>query len=365
MADRIHIAGTPTAQQALELHTALFPEPGTYEIENIAKAAMEQAAATEDFREWFLRRLMEVGRQRFVTAQQVMWDVLDGLLRSHNVQAPSQLSLWELNRTLFDLSTASTARMVGFHVPEALVDNLRNLGFTLPEALDFPAVAYRMGLIYDRLAQSPVLEWPELNRLAQSFPLSSAERAAVEIARSRAGVWLQPVFRASGEAWVADREIEPLRERVARAIETRQGRREAGRQLSNEQRAQGIIRDGDRVMRTEIANAEIQGAWQHDSKTWPADALLFRQPSINACRECLRLYLNPDGTPRLYERLQLEAWTAQGPNRGPREEWRAIIGATHPHCACGPWARWRKEFALIGPDSTKRFADRMREVRAA
>ena len=57
MPDRVHIAGTPTAEQALALHRELFPEPGTYEIEHLAKAAMAQPElGGEDFEAWFLRQ---------------------------------------------------------------------------------------------------------------------------------------------------------------------------------------------------------------------------------------------------------------------------------------------------------------------
>ena len=92
MPDRVHIAGIPTADQALALHREVFPEPGTYEIEHLANAAMAQPALAEDFEAWFVRHLVEESRTSFATAQEAMWRTLDQFLQDHGVQAPSQAS---------------------------------------------------------------------------------------------------------------------------------------------------------------------------------------------------------------------------------------------------------------------------------
>lgn len=356
---RVQIIGAPTPAQALALHRTLFPESGEYVI---AKAEVP-AAPVEQFEAWFLEQLAGATRQHFVSAEYAIWEVLDKLLQDRGVRAPSQLGLWELHRTLFDLSTASTARMVGFQVPQDVVTRLTGFGFTLPEALDAPALAYRMGLMYQHLVAAEPVPWEQLVQDARAFPLASAEREAVAIARQRAGTWLKPIFDDVGNVWTADREITPLRRIVGDALEQRRGTREAARELGASQRAQGVLRDADRVIRTEVANARSQGAWAADSKHWAPDVKLFRQTSRNACRDCLRLYKNPDGTPRLYAREELTALDAQGPNVGPRDGWGPRIGATHPNCACGVWAAYLPAMAAIFERRAPEYAELMQRLK--
>jgi len=358
MSDRIHITGRPpTAAHALRAWQEIFPAPGTYVIAKADAAGPELG----EFETWFLRRLYDVTRERFVTSQYAIWEVLDELLRRRGVHAPSRLDWWELNRTLFDLNTASTARMVGLRIPPDVRERLAAIGFSPKEALDFPGLAYRMGAIYQRLEERDPVEWRELVDLAQSHPLSPAEEAAVEWARTRAGLNLQPIFDDTGRVWTAERELVPLRGITARAVERRVGAREAARELSQSQRARDIFRDGDRVMRTEIADARGQGAWR--ARAYPDDARIFRITSRDACKACLRLYLMPDGMPRLYTVTEVAAFDAQGYNRGPQATWVPKIGATHPNCACSPWQRWLAAMESIYRRSAPAMAEMLERLK--
>jgi hypothetical protein len=366
-AKRVHIDGAPTPQQALALHHELFPEAGIYRVQQLDHLddLILKAQAGEDsepFEVWFLRELDHVTEQHFVNARLAIWEVLERLLHERGLTAPSQMAYWHLNEALFDLTTSSTARMVGLYVPADLVARLQALHFTLPEALDFPALAYRMGLIYRRLAEATPTAWPELMQLANQVPLSSVERLAVEHTRLRAGVWLRPIFDETGRVWTAAREIEPLRVIQREALEQRRSVREAARQLDNSQRARGVLRDAERVMRTEIAEARGRGAWQAGLAGTGPETKFVRTTSTRACRDCLRLYRNPDGTPRLYTRAQLEEFDRLGPNRGPREKWHITLGVTHPHCACAPWLEWHPAMQRIAKESAPRFAAVMRDL---
>jgi len=182
VSDRIRIQGAPpTASHAMTAWLAAFPEPGEYIVAKAEVAGIELG----EFETWFLRRLYDVTRERFVTSQYAVWEVLDDLLRRRGVAAPSELDWWELNRTLFDVSTASTARLVGLRIPSGVRESLTQLGFAPPEILDFPGVAYRMGAIYQRLEAHDPMEWRELLELAKEVPLSPAEELAAEFARDR------------------------------------------------------------------------------------------------------------------------------------------------------------------------------------
>lgn len=356
-ATRIHIKGTPTAEQALILHDHLFPAAGTYLLTKASPVpTLNEGEALDRFEEWFLDALEAQTRDQFVSAEQAIWDVLDQMLMRHDVAAPSHVDSFELNRALFDLTHASTARIVGLHVPDELVKRLQKLGFSVPEALDFPALAYRMALISQRLLQQPPVAWPELVRLANAVPLSSVERAAIDLARQRAGLYLKPIFDDAGRLWTTTRELEPLRERVAHAIEHRIPVREAARLHGNQQRLEWIARDSARVLRTEIADARGEAAWMHEAKHALPEAKFFRQTSVNACRGCLRLHKLPDGTPRLYTRAEIEAGNAGGVNRGNWREWRPRLGSTHPNCVCSPWSVFHPEMADIFADRAPAYA---------
>jgi hypothetical protein len=253
--------------------------------------------------------------------------------------------------------------MVGIHIPAELSARLHAIGFTPLQTLAFPSLAYRMGKIAETLAAGPVVAWEDVLRQARSFPLSSAERAAVNAAEQRAGLWLRPIFDQSGKVWTAEREIAPLRKILTAGMDQRRSVREMARELGASQRAQGVLRDADRVVATEVSNARSLGAWENDSKRWAADALLFRQPAGNACRGCLRLFLRPDGFPHLYTRQEFEAGEALGVNRGNWREWHLRVQSEHPNCRCGPVRQYHPAMqSILAPRAAQLAAD-VRELR--
>ena len=356
MTTRVKIVqGAPTPTQALKLHREIFPEPGEY----VLKAA--EPEAEEEFEEWFLKTLHDVTLGNAMSLRDAMWDVLERLFAERGYQAPSQMDFWELHGLLNDLSHASTARMVGLRIPPDLLHRLGTYGFTAPEALDFPALAYRMGLAYKTLKTTRPVAFDELRRVVSEIPLTPAERSAVEIARLHAGVYMRPIFDEVGNVWTADRELPVVREAISRAIETRQGRAETAREIGRTQRAQGIIRNSRRLARTEIANATNAGQWaENERQGLTPDDLMFRQTSAMACKDCLRLFKNPDGTPKLYTRAEIAASDQLGPNRGPREEWTVKIGAIHPNCVCAPWMKYNAAMAPLFARRAPEFAAEMR-----
>jgi len=342
---QIDIERKPTVEEAVALVAYLFP-PGRYLISRVCSDEMIAKAAAgggpeqqEPFESWFLEMLEQVSRERFVNAQVAIWDSLDRLLAARGLSKPSELDSFDLSRSLFDLTMGSTARMAGITIPADVQQRLEAIGFQVGEILDFPALAYRMGLLYDRLSNTEPVSFADLARLVRNaFPLSPAERIAVDFARNRAGMYLRPIFDASGNLWSAQREIQPLRELTARAIAERRSPLAVARELGNSNRAQGIVRDAQRVIRTEMANARGAANWQamQERFGWTGDTFVFRRPSPHACKHCVRIYTE-NGQPRLYRVSEVEALDALGPNTGPGDEWVAKKGATHPNCVCPPW----------------------------
>lgn len=324
MDSRVRIEGAPPSPaEALELYRAVFVGPGEY----VVKAQTHD----ENFEEWFLGALFRAAQRHYGDARAQIREALDRLLKLRGVKAPTGLGFDELHEALMDLSTASTASMVGIDVPQAVKRRLLTIGFTEQAILDFPAIAYRMGLIYRELASAAPVPFARLAARARAVPITDAENAAIDYARRRAGLWLRPIFDREGALWSAERELFPIRQRVTQALERRTAPREAARELQNTYRAAGIERDAERVIRTELAEASNRGAWAVESRTWSSDNQVFRQPSREACKGCLRLYLDPNGMPRLYAPRFVEEASAY-PNTGGWRDWMPQIGPTHPNC---------------------------------
>lgn len=319
--------------EALALATMreMFGAPGRYRIEPLIKAV--DADPVDEWEAWFMRRLHEATRREFIGARAAIWEVLDDTIQRAGVTVPSELDYWTLQETLFDLTNASTARMVGLDVPRPVRRRLSRLGWSEREVLDFPALAYRFGRLYSELQRAgEVTQWDDLVEHARSYPLSTLEQATVENIRRHAGQHLRPIMDQAGNVWTAEREIEPLREVLERHVKDRTGAREAARELGRTARAEGNFRDMDRVARTELAETTHNAAWDERSKDWKPETRVFRQPTRNACKGCLRLLKSPDGMPRIYLAPEVEAQDALGYNTGSWRNWHLRRGTIHPNC---------------------------------
>lgn len=314
---------------------AILPDgPGEYAIELLAKAAPK--GSPEIFEEPFLRQLERAAKGAVRTARETVWHVLERWLRRAKVTRPSDADPFELQEALFDVTRASTASVVGIRIPDRMRPRLERLGWKPPaQEIEYPTVAYRMGLIREQLANNPGLSYEWVLKLAHKQILTPKEVAAANWARRRAGMNLAPIFDDTGRAWTARRELRPLRELVSEGIEERAEIREMIADYDQSQRGLGTTRDAERVIRTEIANARAMGAWQAEIRPLKDEQMLYRVPSTGACRGCLRLWLLPDGTPRLYTKAAFAAGEAQGFNTGDWRAWHPVIGAVHPNCHPG------------------------------
>lgn len=306
-------------------------------------------AMSEEFDEWFLNQLAGRARQHFVSAQRHIWRVVEDYLRQHGGTfanlTPAQLS--ELETTMFEVGLAHTSRMVGIPVDPAVERRLRRWGWTQQEVLDFPGLAYRFALIRHLIQARRLRTFDELVRAAMAHPVSAAERQAINIARSESLNLLMPVYDQAGRlirGAALRRERELLRNMIRQGIERRIHPLALARDMFKEERAGGIYRDFERIARTEIANAYSVGSWRADraSGKFTLQDRVYRITRPNACKICLALYTNPDGTPRLYRVRDLENGTAPEIDIGVRKErlYRAVIGATHPNEMCSDWQKY-------------------------
>lgn len=337
---------------AADVLRRLFPGGGEY----LVKAVSTEAPT---FETWFLDELYQRAQDEQRSLQELAWDALDGLLTMHGVQAPSELEAEHLYQALFDLAYGATSTIVGMRVPDPLRERLDAMGVAERDQLDFPGIAYRIGKIYETVKTEPPGpgQWERVQAAAQSVVLLPSEEIAVEQSRRRAGQYLRPLFDQGGQVWVSDREATQVRELTSRALASREGPRKAARELAATNRAEGVFRDADRVMRTEIATERSRGQWE--AQGWDADTRVFRQVQATPCKPCVRLYTEPNGMPKLYRAGDVAAWS-ETVNTGPQAGWTAKIGATHPNCVCAPWAEWFDEVAFV----YEGHAERLRKLRA-
>ena len=113
----------------------------------------------------------------------------------------------------------------------------------------------------------------------------------------------------------------------------------------------GAGSDSKRFMQTELANYFQRGQVQDKNP----EMEVWKIPRDTAEAQCLRIYLNRDGSPRRY----LLRDVLGNSNVGlPPEQWRFVIGATHPYCYCILF----EEELTRRPGPNKKLADRREEM---
>lgn len=307
------------------------------------------APMSEAFDEWFLNELARRATRRFQQAQTHIWRVVEDYLRLHGGTfanlTPAQLA--ELEHTMFDVGLAHTSYMVGIPLDAAVERRLRRWGWTAQERMDFPGLAYRFALIRNLIQSGRARTFEELVRTASKHPLTDAERQAINIARADGLNLLMPVYDRAGRlirGAQLERERHLLRGMIVQGIERHVHPLKLARDMYQHEQAGGIFRDFERITRTEIANAYSTGSWRADrasAKLGISDQV-YRITRPNACKICLALYTNADGTPRLYRVRDLERGTTPQIDIGVRTQrlYQAVIGATHPNEMCSDWQKY-------------------------
>lgn len=93
-------------------------------------------------------------------------------------------------------------------------------------------------------------------------------------------------------------------------------------------------RDFGRISDYVMHQAFEEGRAQQIKKDHGDDAMVYKDVYPGACKHCVRLYLT-DGIGSKPKLFKLSYLVANGTNIGRKsEDWRPIIGSTHPHCRC-------------------------------
>jgi hypothetical protein len=345
------------AADPLAIFLSLFPASGSYVI---AKArppgAPSEAAGPTVFAEWWLERLALEANARAMTLRAFMLEKMTALLAEHTGRLPAPAVLEALDALLFDFRLA-VRWSVAMPLDAAAVARLRALGFSDSDVLDWPGAAYRFGLMEEALGRTGArVSFAELLAIAGRTPVQESDAVAITYARARAAQYLTPVVLRDAErapAVALDQERALIQRMTADAVHQELNARTLGRQLARVLRPEGITRDVDRVARTELQQARLQGAFAAEARTrsWTAETRIYRSLAARPCQGCVRLYAaEGDRTrPQLYTVGGVRDGDAEGPNAGPWRDWHVVVGATHPNCLCGPWLTWTPALGLVFP----------------
>lgn len=208
----------------------------------------------------------------------------------------------------------------------ALADSVR--GLPMGDARDFIEFAFSVGVAGAKKEDEHLVKaWGIFKRV-----LSWVRRRA-----ARAITGLGNRLGSNFETLAIDTEHqtrEDLAERITGEVAAAVHGRETVKQLASRigHETQDWSRDLLRIARTEMQQAHQQGWAAHFKATTGDASRVAKRLDPEACKDCRRLYLEPDGKPRIFLLSDLQA---NGTNVGKkRDQWMAVVGGIHPHCAC-------------------------------
>lgn len=259
---------------------------------------------------------------------------------------PDQIA--RLTELLRDAAVALAYRTLGYELTPETMQRLAARGLLTADATatDLIAHAYQYGRVLgmrpsDHRPRAWTREKLAEHLKAHPVPLTPVEQAAVAEARQRAGeycVGLGDRYGAEvvGLAAHVDATLEAEhRAGIQREVAEAVAQRKTAGQLRTALRhiADDYGRDWERIANTEMQLAQQRGFADRLEARHGPEVLVAKLPEPRACEHCRALYLGDDGRPRV---MPLSWWRANGDANVGRKpaEWRAVLGAMHPHCFC-------------------------------
>lgn len=357
------------AEDATSILRACCPTAGTYRVgtpTELLKALRYQPA--KPFDEWWFERLVAEAAHGYDNVRTLYQRTITDFFVTHLGRHADPTTLAKFEALLFDLRQALRWQVAAPIAPDIRA-RLEALGFTTRDLVDFPGLAYRLGMMEARIQAGPRVTWDELLVIAGEAPVLTSDQVAIAVARERAAQYLAPVLTRVGteaHAAILAQERELVRALTGEAIAREQSARTLARTLyAKVEEELGIVRDWDRVARTETQEARLRGAFEGErrAKQWTAGTLVYKTLGPNPCNGCLRLWKAPDGMPFLITVGDLEREDARGPNRGPWREWHHRIGPSHPNCLDSPALTWNPALAGFFREQARTKWARMMEER--
>lgn len=242
---------------------------------------------------------------------------------------------------------------------------LKKYGVKVPAGKLTMQEAYKFGIL------SQAMSTQKLNTLDYStFKNKLRNKTFLPLDRNELGALRQIEFQAYNEIKGLGNKIKGNFSRIA--IEADKKQREKYEKLISVTARKTILdRGGVKYFRSELGHAT--GDWARDfdrmadyilheaheagraaglERRDGKDVLVYKRVFDRACKHCERLYLDGD-KPIVFKLSELKA---NGSNIGRKvNEWKPVIGATHPWCRCqleyvGPNSKWddkKKRFVTI------------------
>lgn len=194
-------------------------------------------------------------------------------------------------------------------------------------------IASRIGVENLRkMTESEIRDWIINNNVT----LSDLERADLEELRrntrrwldNRSSTWAQKAkikIASADQQWRAAIASGNIKEASARSLARNTAFRELTASIRGE--AETFKSDVDRLIQTEM-HAYFQRGRVSE---WSGEEIVYKIPRSTACRHCMRLHVESDGSPKKY----LLSDVVGNSNWGlPAYSWQFTIGPVHPHCYC-------------------------------
>lgn len=121
-----------------------------------------------------------------------------------------------------------------------------------------------------------------------------------------------------------------IQEKVSQAVVERQSARQLASELGNA--TKDWSRDWQRIAQTEMQAAYNEGTVIEAIENFGDDARVARIPESGACSDCLRVFIDEENLPIIFEVADL---LSRGTNVGKkREQWQPTMFPVHPKCRC-------------------------------
>lgn len=222
--------------------------------------------------------------------------------------------------------------------------------------------AFLFGRLYQAVEKGKSFD--DVLKLALNMPLTKPDTYAIAVAEQQTGNYISALGDNLSKEFgqmAATRNREVIR-KMAIEYHGHELTREDGKLVDTWQgfsqhlakKFQDHERDWDRIAFYELKDAEGQGKGMELLESFGPEQLVYKVPLATACTQCIYLYTNPDGKPKLFK---ISEMLRDGNNIGRKpypvrggvvdldrrldgaETLKPVAGQVHPWCECsGPYA---------------------------
>lgn len=253
--------------------------------------------------------------------------------------------LHEIRNIIRDHHYAFIINTIGVDaVAQEIVDDLKAKGL-VNVSVQSVEEAYLYGQVVAALEdpKTKQMSYEEFQAYVQKnpIPLGDVERRAIQFAQQQAAQYVvglgNRVDQATGQLIIeADAQLRAeTRGNIQDATAENIIKRESVKKLKSNLgwAKKDWARDWDRIAITEKQVSMQVGVADGIAEKGGPDARVAKRPAPDCCEHCARLYLGPDGQPRIFKLSDL---IKNGLNNFGRKarDWLPVLGAMHPFCQC-------------------------------